>query len=84
MNKLSLYLPEKKINMQKSVAFPYTYNEVSETDSKKTIPLKISSNWIKYLDIILNKISKNKYLRIKYIRTEKDQSSKNYKIFFFC
>ena len=32
-----------KINIQKSVAFLYSNNEVSERESKKTIPLKITS-----------------------------------------
>ena len=32
-----------KINIQKSVAFLYTNNEISERESKKTIPFKITS-----------------------------------------
>ena len=31
-----------KINIQKSVAFNYTYNELSERETKKTIPLTIA------------------------------------------
>ena len=33
-----------KINIQKSVALLYTSNEISERESKKTIPFKIASN----------------------------------------
>ena len=38
-----------KINIQKSVAFLYTNDEISEKESKKKIPFKIvSKNKIKY------------------------------------
>ena len=36
-----------KINIQKSVAFLYTNNEISERESKKKIPFKIASKGIK-------------------------------------
>ena len=36
-----------KINIQKSVAFLYTNNELSERESKKTIKIKIASKRIK-------------------------------------
>ena len=36
-----------KINTQKSVAFLCTNNELSERESKKTIPFKITSKRIK-------------------------------------
>ena len=32
-----------KINLQKSVAFPYTNNKLSEREIKETIPFTISS-----------------------------------------
>lgn len=41
--------------MQKSVAFLYTCNEQSENEIKKTIPIIIASNRIKYLRINLTK-----------------------------
>ena len=45
-----------KINIQKSVAFPYTNNEISERENKQTkILLKITSKRIKYLRIKLTK-----------------------------
>ena len=44
-----------KINMQKSVAFLYANNEVTEREIKKTIPFTIASKWIKYLGINLTK-----------------------------
>ena len=39
---------EHKINIQKSVAFLYTNNELSEREIKKTISLTITSKKIKY------------------------------------
>ena len=43
-----------KTNTQKSVAFLYTNNDLSERETKKTIPLTISSEE-KYLGITLTK-----------------------------
>ena len=40
-----------KINIQKSVAFLYANNELTEREIKKTIPLTIASKRIKYLGI---------------------------------
>ena len=55
-----------KINVQKSVSFLYTYNELSEREIKKKILLKIVSKRIKYLQINLTK-------------KVKDMHSENYK-----
>ena len=55
-----------KINIQKSVAFLYTNNELSEREVKKTIPFTISSKRIKYLGINLTK--KKKTCTLKTIR----------------
>ena len=44
-----------KINIQKSVAFLYTHNELSERASKKTISFKIASKRMKCLRIDLTK-----------------------------
>ena len=44
-----------QINIQKSVAFLYTNNEISERKIKEIIPFTISSKRIKYLGINLNK-----------------------------
>ena len=41
--------------MQKSVAFLYTNNELSEREIKKTIPFITASKRIKYLGINLTK-----------------------------
>ena len=38
-----------KINVQKSVIFLHTNNELLEREIKKTVPLKIASKRIKYL-----------------------------------
>ena len=40
-----------KINIQKSVAFLYANNELTEREIKKTIPFTIASRRIKYLEI---------------------------------
>ena len=44
-----------KINIQISVSFLYTNNEVTERKIKKKIPLKIAPKMIKYLGISLTK-----------------------------
>ena len=44
-----------KINIQKSVAFLYTNNELSQREIKETIPSTIASKRIKYLGINLPK-----------------------------
>ena len=44
-----------KINIQKSVAFLYTNNEILEKEYNNTIPFKIATQKIKYLRIHLSK-----------------------------
>ena len=51
-----------KINIQKSVKFLYTNNELSEREIKKTISITIASKIIKYLGINLTKDIKDMYL----------------------
>ena len=50
-----------KINTQKSVAFLYTNNKLSERKMLKTIPFTIASKGIKYLGINLTKEVKDLY-----------------------
>ena len=50
-----------KINIQKSVAFLNTNNELSERENKETIPFKITSKWMKYLEINLTNEVKELY-----------------------
>ena len=50
-----------KMNIQKSVAFVYTNNELSESEIK-TVPFTIASKRIKYLGINLTKDVKDLYL----------------------
>ena len=50
-----------KINIQKSVAFLYANNELTEMRIKKTIPLTIASKRLKYLGINLTKDVKDLY-----------------------
>ena len=50
-----------KINMQKSVAFLYTNNKLTERELKKIIPFTIASKRIKYLGIHLTKDVKDLY-----------------------
>ncbi|KAF0870478.1 LORF2 protein, partial [Crocuta crocuta] len=52
-----------KINMQKSVAFLYTYNETAEREIKKTIPFITEPKVIRYLGINLTKEVKDLYLK---------------------
>ena len=50
-----------KINIQKSVIFLYTNNELSEREIKETIPFTIATKRIKYLEINLPKEPKDLY-----------------------
>ena len=50
-----------KINIQKSVAFLYSNNKLSEKEIKETIPFTIASKRIKYLGINLPKKVKDLY-----------------------
>ena len=52
-----------KINIQKSVTFLYTNNEILEKEYKNTIPFKISPQKIKYLGIHLTKEVKDLYAK---------------------
>ena len=49
------------INIQKSVAFLYTSNEILEKEYKNAIPFKIAPHKIKYLGIHLTKKVKDLY-----------------------
>ena len=49
---------EYQINMQKSVAFLDTNDELSVREIKKTIPVTVASKWIKYLGANLTKAVK--------------------------
>ena len=51
-----------KIHIQKSVAFLYTNNELSETEIKKTISFTIASKRLKHLGIHLTKEVKDLYM----------------------
>ena len=44
-----------KVNIQKSKAFLYTNNEISETEMRKKIPFDIATRKIKYLGINLTR-----------------------------
>jgi len=50
-----------KINIQKSVTFLYTNNEILEKEYKNPIPFKIAPQKIKYLGIHLTKEVKDLY-----------------------
>ena len=54
-------LQDTKINTQKSLAFPYTNNEKSDREIKKSIPFAIATKRIKYLQINLPKRTKELY-----------------------
>ena len=50
-----------KINIQKSVAFLYTNNEILEKEYRNTITVKIPPQKVKYLGIHLSKKAKDLY-----------------------
>ena len=58
INKIST-VAGHKINIQKSVAFLYTNNEILEKEYRNTIPTKIAPQKIKYLGINLTKEMKD-------------------------
>ena len=62
INKFSK-LAGNKINIQKSVTFLYTNNEILEKEYKYTIPFKITPQKIKYLGIHLTKEAKDLYAK---------------------
>ena len=50
-----------KVNIQKSKAFLYTNNVISETEIRKKIPFDIATRKIKYLGINLTKEVKDQF-----------------------
>ena len=50
-----------KVNIQKSMAFLYTNNEVSERETRGKIPFSTATRKIKYLGINLTKDIKDRY-----------------------
>ena len=52
---------DKKINIQKSVAFSYANNELTEREIKKTVPFTIATKRIKQLRVNLTKDVKDLY-----------------------
>ena len=50
-----------KVNIQRSKAFLYTNNEISETEIRKKFPFDIATRKIKYLRINLTKDVKDLY-----------------------
>ena len=54
-------LANYKINTQKSLAFLYTNNEISEKEIKESIPFTTATRRIKYLGINLSKGTKELY-----------------------
>ena len=53
-----------KNNIQKSVPFLYTNNEISERESKETFPFTMASKGIKYLGVNLPKETKTCTLKV--------------------
>ena len=50
-----------EINTQKSLAFLYTNDEISESEIKKTLLFTTATKRIKYLGINLPKVTKDQY-----------------------
>ena len=61
-----------KVNTQKSLAFLYTNNEISEREIKKSIPITTASRRMKYIEINLPKEAKKLYSE-KYDIYERNQ-----------
>ena len=71
-----------KINIQKSVAFLYANNELTEREIKKTIPFTNASKRIKYLAINLTKDVKDRYSEnYKTLRKEIEENTKSGSIY---
>ena len=69
-----------KINIQKSVAFLYTNNELSEREIKETIPFTTASKRIKYPGINLPKEVKDLYSeKYKTLMKEIDDNTNRWK-----
>ena len=69
-----------KINIQKSVVFLYTNNELTEREIKETIPFTITSKRIKYLEINLPKEAKDLYSEnYKMLLTEIEDDTNRWK-----
>uniref|UniRef100_A0A8D0KH62 RNA-directed DNA polymerase n=2 Tax=Sus scrofa TaxID=9823 RepID=A0A8D0KH62_PIG len=69
-----------KINIQKSVTFLYTNNEILEKEYKSTIPIKITPPKMKYLGISLTKEVKDLYAEnYKSLIKEIKEDSKKWK-----
>ena len=69
-----------KINILKSAAFLYAYNELTESEIKKTIPFTIASKRIKYLGINLTKDVKDLYLEnYKTLKKEIEEDTNKWK-----
>ena len=51
-----------KVNVEKSKAFLYANNEISETEIRENIPFNIEARKIKYLGITLTKDAKGLHL----------------------
>ena len=60
-----------KVNIQKSKVFLYTNNEISETETRRKIPLTIATRKIKYLGVNLTMEVKDLYSE-NYITLKKE------------
>ena len=73
-------IPGYKINTQKSVAFLYANNELSEMEIKKTIPFTIAPKRIKCLGINLTKDVKDLYSEnYKTLKKETEEDTNKWK-----
>ena len=69
-----------KTNIQKSIAFLYANNELTEMEIKKIIPFTIASKRIKYIGINLTKDVKDLYSEnCKILKTEIEEDTNKWK-----
>ena len=69
-----------KINVQKSVVFPYTNNEASEREIKESISYTIAPKTIRYIGINLTKEVKDLYAKnYRKVMKEVEEDTKKWK-----
>jgi hypothetical protein len=68
-----------KTNLQKSLAFLYTNNELTEEEYIETIPFTIASKKIKYLGVNLTKDVNDLHKNYKLLKKEIEEDDRRWK-----
>ena len=73
-----------KVNIQKLKAFLYTDNEISETETRRKIPLTIATRKIKYLGVNLTMEVKDLYSEnYKTLKKEIEENTNKWTLIMF-